>query len=102
MNLAREALQAIPLISLSKAFWYVLFASGVWLSFYVVFRHPMRSRKIASRFPTWRQMGWEVLYSLRSLLIFGIVGGFMYFCTHSGWSRFYRRIEDLGWGWFLL
>ena len=38
-------------------------------------------------------MSREVLYSFRSLLIYGLVGGFIVFAYLSGWTQIYYRIE---------
>jgi sterol desaturase/sphingolipid hydroxylase (fatty acid hydroxylase superfamily) len=45
-------------------------------------------------------MGRELLYSLRSLVIYGLVGGFMVFSALSGWTAMYFRIERFGWTYF--
>ena len=95
------ALRAAPAISLGDAFWYGLMAGVAWLALYVVLRRAMRGRKIVPRFPTLKQLGWEILYSLRSLLVFGAVGSFVAFAGYSGWTRFYMRIDDFGWTWFV-
>jgi sterol desaturase/sphingolipid hydroxylase (fatty acid hydroxylase superfamily) len=45
-------------------------------------------------------MGREVLYSLRSLVIYGLVGGFIVFAYFSGWTRIYTRPDAYGWPYF--
>jgi len=94
--------QAVPAVAMSEAFWYLLFAGGAWLLFYVLLRRLLQSRKIVPRFPTLKQMSRETLYSLRSLLVFGIVGGLIAFAAFSGWTRFYTNIESRGYGWYFL
>src|SRR5262245_2928893 len=94
MELAREALVAIPVVSLSRTVSYLFFAGTVWILFYEVFRGPMRLRKIAPRFPNGRQIGWEILYSLRSLVVFGVVGGLLYHGHLCGWTCLYWHIDD--------
>jgi Delta7-sterol 5-desaturase len=96
----RLSVMAVPRISREEATWYLLFASVTWLAFYVLLRRRLAHRKINPRYPAWKQLGWELLFSLRSLLVFGIVGGFIVFCVRSGWSRLYFRIDDHGWTWF--
>jgi len=97
-----RAVQAVPGVALGEAFWYLLFAGGLWLTFWVALRRPLRRRRILARVPGWRQMSWEVLYSLRSMFIFGLMGGFLSFAIASGWTRMYWRVERHGWGWFAL
>ena len=79
----------VPGISIAEGVWYFSLASLAWITLYVLLRRWVQRRKISPRQPTWRQMGWEVLYSVRSLLVFGIVGGFMAFAIRSGWARMY-------------
>jgi sterol desaturase/sphingolipid hydroxylase (fatty acid hydroxylase superfamily) len=47
-------------------------------------------------------MGWETLYSIRSLVVFGLVGGMIAFAIRSGWTRTYWQVEEYGWLWFVL
>jgi sterol desaturase/sphingolipid hydroxylase (fatty acid hydroxylase superfamily) len=86
--------------SLSELFWYVLLAGALWLFFYVVFRAAFRHRRISRREPTARQVGREVLHSLRSLAIFGGVTGGVVYAVTLGWTRMYHRVDQHGWGWF--
>lgn len=94
------AIQAAPGVSFAHGIWYLVFAGALWLIYYVVLRRSLRTRKIAAKYPTRRQLGWEIGYSLRSLLIFGAVGGFVAFASLAGWTQLYWRIGDYGWPWF--
>lgn len=94
------SLLAIPGASLERGFWYVLLAGFAWLGLHVVFAKWLSSRRISDQRPTARQMGREVLYSLRSLAVYGLVGGFMAFSVVSNWTPMYFRIEHYGWTWF--
>jgi sterol desaturase/sphingolipid hydroxylase (fatty acid hydroxylase superfamily) len=96
------AMRAAPSISGGEAFWYVLFAGGLWLIFDVLFRRPLWRRRISGKVPAWKQMGREFLYSLRSMTIFGAAGGFIVFAGYSGWTQIYVRVERYGWTWFVL
>jgi lathosterol oxidase len=104
------ALLAIPGASLERAFWYFGLAGFAWLVLHVVFSRWLARRRIAARPPALGQMSRELLYSLRSLAIYGLVTGFMVFAALSGWTRIYVRFEDydpvsglrLGWPWFFL
>jgi sterol desaturase/sphingolipid hydroxylase (fatty acid hydroxylase superfamily) len=94
------SLKSIPHAALAEGTWYFLLAGGAWLGFYVLFRRLARRRKISPRDPTFKQIGWETLFSVRSLVVFGIVGGLMAFLVRSGASQMYFRVEDRGWPWF--
>ena len=95
-----RALQAIPAVSTTEAFWYLLLAGLAWLIFYVLRPSRMARRKIVPKIPSRWQMGRELLYSLRSLLAFGVMGAIVAFAGYSGYTRFYMRVERYGWTWF--
>lgn len=88
----RIALISVPAASLERAFWYVLLAGFAWLMLHVLLARWLARRRIADRAPTLGQMSREVLYSGRSLAIYGLVGGFMAFAYFSGWTQIYTRI----------
>jgi sterol desaturase/sphingolipid hydroxylase (fatty acid hydroxylase superfamily) len=82
--------------------WYALLAGATWLVFYVVFRAALRHRRVSRQDPTGRQVGREVLHSLRSIAIFGLVTGAVVFAATSGWTRLYWRVGEYGWVWLVL
>jgi sterol desaturase/sphingolipid hydroxylase (fatty acid hydroxylase superfamily) len=43
-----------------------------------------------------------MVYSLRSIMVFGIVTGTVVYAAYSGWTRLYIQIDDHGWVWFWL
>jgi sterol desaturase/sphingolipid hydroxylase (fatty acid hydroxylase superfamily) len=88
----RIALLSIPAASLERAFWYVTIAGLAWLTLHVLFARWLAHRRIADRSPTLGQMSREILYSIRSLAIYGLVGGFVVFAYFSGWTQIYTRI----------
>jgi Delta7-sterol 5-desaturase len=98
----RRTLQSIPAVFTGEGFWYFVLAGAAWLVLYVLLTRWFRRRRIADCEPTWKQMGWELAYSLRSLLVFGVVGGFIAFSVMSGWTRMYRSIDEYGQWYFWL
>jgi Delta7-sterol 5-desaturase len=88
--------------SLGDLFWYGLLAGGAWLFFDIAFRAGFRHRRVARRGPAPRQVRREVLHSLRSIAIFGLVTGAVVYAACSGRTRLYGRVGDYGWGWFVL
>lgn len=86
--------------STTQLFWYALLASSVWLFFYVVFRVRFRHRRIGRVEPMVGQKRRELLHSLRSILIFGLMAALIVQAILTGWTRMYFRIEDYGWGYF--
>ena len=68
-------------IAFSNALWYAIAASGAWLFFYVLFRRFFRQRRISAAKLLRSQVIRELLHSLRSLAIFGAVGGVVVYCA---------------------
>ena len=95
------ALVAIPAASLERAFWYFATAGFAWLVLHVLLARWLAHRRIGSQLPRASQMGRELLYSLSSLAVYGLVGGFMVFAVASEWTPMYFRIERYGWTWFV-
>jgi sterol desaturase/sphingolipid hydroxylase (fatty acid hydroxylase superfamily) len=96
----RLAFEAGIGIAFGDALAYVFFAGVLWLAFYVLFRRAAAGRKIVPRFPSRKQIGWEVLYSLRSTAVFGAVGVLVVYAAYSGWTRLYLQVDRYGWVWF--
>jgi len=88
--------------SIGDLFWYGLMACCVWLGFYVIFRARFRHRQIAEHDPNREQIAREFRHSLRSIGVFGLVTGVVVFAGYSGWTRLYLRVDQYGWGWFVL
>ncbi len=82
--------------------WYALLASAAWLFFFVAFRGAMARRKVSRLDPTRRQVAREVLHSLRSVAVFGLVTGAVVYAGLCGWTRLYRRVDEYGRAWLLL
>lgn len=100
-NLER-AFRAFVGASLGELFWYVLLACTVWLIFHAAFRASFKHRRVSRLDPRPRQLLREILHSLRSITVFGLVTGAVVYAANSGWTRLYRRVEDYGWAWFFL
>ncbi len=82
--------------------WYALLASAAWLFFFVAFRGAMARRRVSRLDPTRRQVVREVLHSLRSVAVFGLVTAAVVYAGLCGWTRLYRRVDEYGWAWLLL
>ncbi len=97
----RLALTAVPGIALNHGFWYVLLAGLAWVLLHWLLSRLLARRRIRPDVPTRGQIRREVLCSLRSLLIFGLMGGFVAYSVMSGWTWMYFRIERYGWTWLI-
>jgi sterol desaturase/sphingolipid hydroxylase (fatty acid hydroxylase superfamily) len=87
--------------TLGKLFWYGLLASATWLGFYVLFRSRLRQRRVAPRDPVAGQVRREILHSVRSIAIFGLVTAAVLFAAALGWTRLYWRVDQYGWEWLV-
>jgi len=97
-----RSLRALLASSLGDLSLYALLALGVWLFFYVVFRKNFLHRRISQRDPAPGQVTREMVHSLRSIAVFGLVTGAVVYAGYSGWTRLYLRLGEYGWGWFFL
>ena len=79
---------------------YLLFAGVAWLLGYVIFRQRWARRKIIPDFPARTEMRREILLSLLSALIYGLVGAATLWATHHGWTQVYFRFAEYGRAWF--
>jgi sterol desaturase/sphingolipid hydroxylase (fatty acid hydroxylase superfamily) len=98
----RIALTAIPVISLKHGFWYLLLAGLAWIMLHRLLSRTFSRRRINPEIPTRKQISREVLCSLRSLVIFGLMGGLVAYSAVSGWTWMYWRVERYGWTWLVL
>lgn len=96
------ASQWAPRILSREALGYVVLAGLAWGLFDHLLHRWTARRKINQRAPEAAQMRREFFYSLRSVCIFAVVGGFMVFAIASGWTKFYMDFEKHGLGWFLI
>jgi Delta7-sterol 5-desaturase len=101
-TLERAIFFAIPGHFSNEVFWYLTFATSIWVLFYWVFFHWMKRRRISDRKLESRRVAWEVIYSFRSMGLFGFTAGLVAIAVLSGWTRLYIRIDDYGWTWLVL
>lgn len=87
--------------SLGELFWYALMAFAVWVFFYVLFRIPLRWRKISTEEATTRQMAREIAFSLRSIVIYGLVTAGVVYAKMNGWTLLYMEPGKFGWVWLV-
>ena len=97
-----RAIKAIPGMSIGDAMWYAIVAGLAYLFFHVLFRQALRHRRISNEHNGARQISREILLSIQSLAIFGVVGAMIYFAAMSGWTRFYGPIDKYGWAYYVV
>lgn len=86
--------------SLVEAVWYLALAGCAWLLFYVLLHRVFQPRRICLRPLGKGQIPREILTSLRSLVIFGIVTGIVVLARLHGGTRLYRHGEHHNPLWF--
>lgn len=88
-------------ITLVTALRYALFAGTAWLLAYVWLRRRWFHRKVVRAIPDSRDVRREILHSLRTIAIFGIVGVVTVWAVRRGWTQLYHDIHSRSWSWFL-
>ncbi len=88
-----KAVHAVPYATVERATSYAIWAGLMYVLLHVLLARWMAKRRIAAQAPPISQMALEVLFSLRSVCVYGIVGGIMAFCIWSGWTKMYWRGE---------
>jgi sterol desaturase/sphingolipid hydroxylase (fatty acid hydroxylase superfamily) len=81
---------------------YVIGAGGTFLVVNVLMRRFLARRQIRSERPGGKQIRWEILASLRTVLIFSLVGFGIALAAQHGLLNVYRDPAALGWPYFAL
>jgi len=76
---------------------YLIGAGGVFLIVWVLFKKPLQGRKIRKKTPTTRQMLREFYHSMKTVVVYAVVGMLTYYGVEAGLMRFYFTVEDYGW-----
>ena len=79
---------------------YAIAASLAFVLLWIVFREPMKRRKIQKRTAPASQLRREFLWSLSSVIVYGLVGIGIVLMIQGGWSRLYLSIDQEGWGYW--
>lgn len=87
-------------ITVDVALRYLLFAGIAWLLGYVLFKRRWFVRKIVQAFPASKDVRREILDSLRTVLIFGLVGMATFVAARHGWGQMYWKLGQHGSVWF--
>lgn len=87
-------------ISMETGFRYFLFAGLGWLIAYVWFRKRWWHRRVNPEMPERAMMCREVLNSVITLVIFGVVGGATVLAGKRGYTQMYFQLHQHGVGWF--
>jgi Delta7-sterol 5-desaturase len=85
----------------SSAIRYVIFAGIGYLVFYIIGRRVWLHRKIQARFPQGADYLREIVYSLTTCVIFGIVAAIMFSPAVSHHTALYFRVQERGWPYFV-
>lgn len=82
-----------------EVFWYLTFATSMWIGFYWLFGRWMKSRRISERRLDANRITWEVVYSFRSMLIFGLNAGMVAVLYLAGWTKLDLTLPQTAWDW---
>ncbi len=81
---------------------YLLIAGTAYLLFYVWKRRSYLHKRIQAFFPKQADYRREVLYSLSTFLIFGVISVGVVMAQRAGYTQIYTNLADYGWGYFVL
>ncbi|MCC5815272.1 MAG: sterol desaturase family protein [Leptospira sp.] len=82
---------------------YVVMAGTAFLIFWKFLYNRLHHRWIQQdRVPEKKKILHEIKYSLLTMVIFGMVGIWIYFMKTQGWTQIYTDFHEYGWGYFLL
>lgn len=82
-------------------FRYLLFTGIAYFFFYVWRKKYYWASKIQQRYPENKHIVREILYSVSTILIFGVVVVAVTWAGFHGYTRFYAHISDRGWPYFI-
>ncbi len=78
---------------------YLVAAGTLFLLVWIIFRQRLLHRLIQQKFPERKRLYSEFLYSMSTLVIFGVIGIWMIFSKHS---KIYIDVTDRGWPYFFV
>jgi sterol desaturase/sphingolipid hydroxylase (fatty acid hydroxylase superfamily) len=79
---------------------YAVFAGVAWLVAYLWFRRRWFHRKVIQRLPTSADIRREIAHSLRSAVVFGVVGTATVWAARRGWTQMYWDLGERPAWWF--
>lgn len=97
-TLARRAPMSIQI----EGVRYLVGTVGVFLLIWVLLGSRLAARKIRKPTPRGRQIRRELYFSAQTVLVFMLMGAFVYEGATRGWLRFYSDVGDYGWGYLAL
>jgi sterol desaturase/sphingolipid hydroxylase (fatty acid hydroxylase superfamily) len=92
---------AAAAILFKLTFRYLLFTGAFYFFFYVWRKKRYWASKIQQRYPENKHVLREILYSVTTILIFGIVVVGVSWAGFNGYTLFYKNISDRGWPYLL-
>lgn len=81
---------------------YLVGAVGTWLIVWVLLGEALKGRKIRKAVKRAVQIRRELFYSGSTVLVFMLMGVFVYEGAAKGWFRFYSDISDYGWAYLAI
>jgi len=79
---------------------YLIGAGGVFLIVWVWFKKPLQGRKIRKKTPKSRQMLREFFHSMKTVVVYAVVGMLTYYGLEAGLMEIYFDVGEFGWIYF--
>jgi lathosterol oxidase len=87
-------------ITVDIAIRYSVLAGFAWWLGYKLCKARWWHRKIIPMLPAREEVRREMLWSLSSIAIFGLMGTLTITAARHGWTQLYWKLEQHSWGWF--
>jgi sterol desaturase/sphingolipid hydroxylase (fatty acid hydroxylase superfamily) len=101
-SLPELALKVYPHVLQHDLLRYLIGAGGTFFLINVALSRPLAARKIRAERPGRAQIAREILASLRTVLIFSLVGLSIVLAARLGWFDLYANPAERGWIYFVL
>ncbi|WP_435355819.1 sterol desaturase family protein [Emticicia sp. SJ17W-69] len=102
MLLPDKVTQMFMVITAASFVRYFVIAGAAYLIWYILLKNKVSNKKIQIKFPKNTDYQREILYSMLTFLIFGVVGVALYNTKVRPYTLTYYKISDYGWGYYIL
>ncbi|WP_291120121.1 sterol desaturase family protein [Flavobacterium sp. UBA6135] len=88
--------------AMTFALRYFVLAGLAYFVFYILFFKKLKTLKIQDKFPNFKQLKHEILFSICAMLIYGLSTGILIFWYKKGFTKIYTDLYQYGIGYLFL
>ncbi|GGD15676.1 sterol desaturase family protein [Flavobacterium orientale] len=82
--------------AMTFALRYFVLAGLAYFVFYILFFKKLKALKIQDKFPNFKQLKHEILFSICAMLIYGLSTGILIYWYKKGFTKIYTDLEEYG------